>query len=179
VPNLTQSDVYTINAAEARKRDLRLEIARIKGQLDASAALSRAAAEVNSATLVKKSSLEQELARLEAAGATPGSSDDWGKYSTVEMSAQDERYYAKDKGYDWLVFNPLATFEETAAEFEKYMLEQRTAFGRPWLLQRGDGLIREWQANAAARGLIVEQSWPIFRDWLLAIGKERAVSAGS
>ncbi|RKG68655.1 hypothetical protein D7V80_11695 [Corallococcus sp. CA054B] len=177
MPALTQSDVYTINANEARKRDLRLEIARIKGQLDASAALSRQAAEVNSATLVKKTALEQELAQLESAGAAPGSSDDWGKYSTVEMAAQDERFYAKDKGYDWLVFNPLATFEETVAEFEKYMLEQRTARGRPWLLQRGEGLIHEWQANAFARGLIAEDSWPAFRDWLLIVGKERAVSS--
>lgn len=134
---------------------------------------------MNSATLVKKTALEQELARLESGGTPPGSSDDWGKYSSVETAAQAERYYAKDKGYDWLVFNPLATFEETVVELEKYMLEQRTARDRPWLLQRGDGLVREWQANAFARGLIAEDTWPAFRDWLLSVGKERAVGAAT
>ncbi|RKH94503.1 hypothetical protein D7Y15_42655, partial [Corallococcus sp. AB030] len=68
-----------------------------------------------------------------------------------------------------------ATFEEAVAEFEKYMLEQRTARGRPWLLQRGEGLVREWQANAFARGLIAEDAWPSFRDWLLGAGKARAL----
>ncbi|RYZ34552.1 MAG: hypothetical protein EOO72_12975 [Myxococcaceae bacterium] len=125
-----------------------------------------------------KNDLEAQLAQLES-GGSPGISDEWGKFSTVETAAQDERYYAKDKGYDGLVGNPLATFEETVAEFERFMLEQRTAVGRPWLLQRGEGLVREWLANAVARGLIAEDSWPAFRDWLLSAGKERALGTAT
>ncbi|MCP3105497.1 hypothetical protein LZ198_42235 [Myxococcus sp. K15C18031901] len=37
---------------------------------------------------------------------------------------------------------------QAAGELERLMLGARSVAGRPWLLMRADGLLREWQANA-------------------------------
>ncbi|WP_163998691.1 hypothetical protein [Pyxidicoccus caerfyrddinensis] len=171
---LTAEEVYQRNAMEARRRELMTQLARVRGYLDASAASSKYFARINQDTQVQRDELERQLRELDA-GGTAGLTDDWGKYSALELAAQEDRYAAKAGCYDWLVAHPMATLAEAAAELERLMLEARSAAGRPWLLLRGEGLVREWQANAFARGLIPEDDWAVFRDWLLVIGKDAAL----
>ncbi|MBZ4402425.1 hypothetical protein [Myxococcus sp. AS-1-15] len=173
MPPLTPEEVYQRNAIEARRRDVTCQLARVRGQQDAAASASRHFAGVGQALQVERAGLEGELQVLQAGGG--GLTDDWGKYSALELAAQEERYPAKSAAYDWLVAHPAATFLEAAGELERLMLEARTAAGRPWPLLRADGLLREWQANAFARGLVPGNTWEVFRDYLLSIGKDAAL----
>ncbi|WP_163869604.1 hypothetical protein [Myxococcus eversor] len=172
--SLTSSEVYQRNAVESRKRDVSCALARVRGELDAAGASARHFATVGQGLQVRRAELEGEMQALAASGVA-GLTDDWGKYSALELAAQEERYPAKALAYDWLVAHPTATFLETAGELERLMLEARTAAGRPWLLWRADGLLREWQANAVARGHVAGNTWEAFRDYLLVIGKDAAL----
>jgi hypothetical protein len=175
--SLTPEQIYQLNANEARKRELRVQIARTKGQLDASAALSQMISRLNQDTQVQRQEQERELSTLESGGAV-GTTDDWGKFSALDHAMHAERFAAKDFTFDWLQANPDATLEEAVAQFDGAMLAARTARGRPWLLQSGAGLIQEWMSNAVSAGLIPAPEWEAFRAYLLTITKEEAVGVG-
>lgn len=172
---LTFDQQYQQLANEARKKELRVQISRLGGQMDASSALARYVSGVNQDTALQKQQLEQQLKTLEEGGAT-GTLDDWGKFSTIEAAMQTERFHGKDKAYDWLVLHSECTLEELAEAFGGFMLEKRAELGRPWILQNPRGLLMEWQRQAYERHLIQEDSWTVFRAFLLHIGKEQATS---
>jgi hypothetical protein len=169
---MTPEEVYQLNAVEAQKRDVARAIARLDGQVQAGQVAIATLTRLIQDTGLQRRDLIEQLQRLEAS-RTP--SDDFGKFSNVEKAAQDERYFGKAATFDWLEGNPTATLEETAAYFEARMLEYRTAAGRPWLLQRGEGLVREWMANALARGLVADDTWDTFVRFLLGLGKDAAL----
>lgn len=172
---LRPEQIDELNANEARKRELRVKLARVKGQLDASASASKFFARINQDTQIQRDELERELVAMEEGGAA-GVLDAWGRLSTFESAARKERRGAKERCYGWLAANPAAEQQACAAELGRLMLEQRTAAGRPWLLQDPLGLLSEWQANAHAAGLIAENTWLAFRTWLLGVGREAALA---
>ena len=174
---LSQSEVYQRNAVEAVRREREKRLALVKGRIEAAAEAARLFGQQGQQLQAQRLELEAELQALAASGEV-GLTDDWGKYSALEQAAQAERYPAKASAYAWLVAHPAATFLEAAGELERLMLAARTAEGRPWLLMRADGLLREWQANAVARGLVAVDSWEAFRDWLLSIGEDAALRGG-
>jgi len=181
---MTPDEIYAVNAKEARIRDLRTQIARINGQISASTVLASSLSRVNQDSTMQKQELETELRKLEDSGSV--ASDDWGKFSSVEKAAFDERYAGKVYMLQWLQSHKSASFEQVVSEFETKMLEFRASpiindeglqvrSGRPWLIQRGDGLIREWITNALDKKLIPSDSWEAFRDFILAITFEEAM----
>src|SRR5690348_8286440 len=133
-------EVQQRNAVEAKKRELRYRLGRIRGHLDATAAASKFFARVNQDTRIDHDEAEAELRTLEESGAV-GITDGWGEFSRVDTLTKSERQAGGTDGYEWLVANPtgdVTTFTSTVAAG---MLAHATARGRTQAIQRAAEIV--------------------------------------
>lgn len=152
---------------EAKKRELRCRLGRIRGQLDATAAASRFFARVNQDTRIEHDEAEAELRTLEESGAA-SITDGWGEFTAVDQLAKEERAAGGTAGYEWVVANPTGDAQGFASAVQSGMLAHATARGRTQPLQRSAELVPLWISNAYAANKIPAADWPSFRGLLLA-----------
>lgn len=160
-------EVQQLNAAEAKKREIRYRLGRIRGQLDSTAATSRFFARVNQDTRVQHEAAEAELRTLEESGAV-GITDGWGEFSPVDTLTRDERQAGGTDGYEWLVANPTGDVTTFTSTVSAGMLAHATARGRTQPIQRAAEIVPLWIINAYAANKISVADWPSFLDLLLA-----------
>lgn len=160
-------EIQQRNAVEAKKRELRYRLGRIRGQLDATAAASKFFARVNQDTRIQHDEAEAELRTLEESGAV-GITDGWGEFSPVDKLAKEERQAGGTDGYEWLVANPTGDAAGFTTEVAAGMLAHATARGRTQPLQRAAEVVPLWIGFAFAANKIPAADWPSFRALLLA-----------
>jgi hypothetical protein len=160
------TEVQQRNAAEAKRREIRYRLGRIRGQLDATAAASRFFARVNQDTRVQHEAAEAELRTLEESGAV-GITDGWGEFSPVDNVAKGERQAGATDGYEWLVANPTGDAAGFTTEVAAGMLAHATARGRTQPLQRAVEVVPLWITAAHAANKIPVADWLSFRAHLL------------
>jgi hypothetical protein len=171
---LESVEIQKLNAVEAMKRELRVSVARIRGQLDASATLMRFLARVNQDTQVQKEEAEAKLRALEESGSS-GITDGWGEFTAVDWIAKGERRAGAIKGYGWLVLNPQGEVAEFVAAVETGLQEHATADGRPVPLQRGAQLVALWVRCVYEAKKSEAPSWEAFRTALLTAPEPETV----
>lgn len=165
MPGLDTDTVQEMNAVEVMRRELRVRIARIRGQLDASAAASKFFARINQDTQVQRTEAEAELAALDASGA-PGVLDGWGEFCQIDKEAKAERLAGANSGLDWLAAHTSSTQTEFVAAVQSGLEARRTADGRVARIHNAAGIAEMWLRGAIQRGTVTD--WPTFRDRLLA-----------
>ncbi|ADO68695.1 hypothetical protein [Stigmatella aurantiaca] len=171
---IESGEIQKLNAVEAKKRELRVRVARIRGQLDASAAATKFFARVNQDTQIQKEEAEAELRALEESGSS-GITDGWGEFTAVDGIAKGERRAGALKGYGWLVLNPQGEVAEFVAAVETGLHEHATAGGRSVPLQRGGQLVALWVCCTYEAKKSEAPSWEAFRAALLTAPEPESV----
>lgn len=164
---LTPEQIHDLNAVEAKKRELRVKLAKIRGELGASAAASKFFARINQDTQIQREQAEAELRALEESGAI-GILDGWGMFTPTDRAAKSERKAGATRGYEWLLLNPTGDPQGFSDAVNSGMQEHATAAGRAQPLQRTAQLVPLWIGFAFAAKKISSADWPSFRGLLLA-----------
>lgn len=165
MPGLDSSEVQSLNAVEVKRRELRIRIARIRGQLDASAAASKFFARINQDTQIQRQEAEAELLALDESGAQ-GVLDGWGEFTPLDKAARAERLAGANAGLDWLASNPTSTQAEFVAAVQAGLEARRTADGRLARIHSASGVGEMWLRTAIQEGKASD--WPTFRDRLVS-----------
>lgn len=158
------NDVLTILANEARRNELRLSIAGLVGQMNATASAVQRLNSVNSDSQIQLAERQAELAALEA-GAGPGVTADFGRKSVVTQFVESERFAAKDAVIAFVKANPECTEEDAAAQWDTAALASHPEF--PLVIQDARAMSKLYRSHLLAGGLITDDSWEAQRQWIL------------
>lgn len=93
--------------------------------------------------------------------------DVYRKTSLIEQEALPERQRVKSVVFDYLFANPDATFDAIA--------EMMDNEGGPDRLHSYRGVVKKYIKNAKDAGMIPSETWDDFRNFILYIGKEKAL----
>jgi len=136
---LTTDEIHDLNAVESKKRDLRVKLAKIRGELAASAAASKFFARINQDTQIQREQAEAELRDLEESGAI-GILDGWGMFTPTDRAAKSERSAGATSGLQWLKANPTSTQTEFVTAVASGLESARVAAGRNFRLNVAAGI---------------------------------------
>lgn len=170
---LDQDEIHNLNAVEVKRRELRIRLSRLRGQLDASAAASRFFARVNQDTQLLKVEAEADLLALDESGA-PATLDGWGEFTPLDKAARAERLAGANSGLDWLDDNLTSTQADFVAAVQAGLEARRVADGRQARIHTAAGIAEMWLRTAIQEGKATD--WPSFRERLLAaVDRETAL----
>ena len=162
---LTTDEIHDLNAVESKKRDLRVKLAKIRGELAASAAASKFFARINQDTQIQREQAEAELRDLEESGAI-GILDGWGMFTPTDRAAKSERSAGATSGLQWLKANPTSTQTEFVTAVASGLESARVAAGRNFRLNVAAGIAEMWVRTAVARKRATD--WESFKTYVLA-----------
>jgi hypothetical protein len=154
---------------DARRQELRIKIAKLKGEMIASSSLSQSIASLNNDAQTALSAAQSELATLEAGGG-PGATSDFGPYSTTDQALQNERTTGKSALIDYIKLNTACLEADAIAQWKTAALKGRPV-DRQWLLHDPQALRYEYSANLVALKYVVDNTWASFRAWVVATAK--------
>jgi hypothetical protein len=161
---MSNIDIQTALANEARRQELRSSIAELKGRMDATASAVQRLNSVNSDSQIALTEKQAELAALEA-GAGPGITADYGPKSTITQLIEKERFAAKSATIDFVKANPACTEADAAAAWNQAALASHPEFAS--VIQDGMIMSALYRGNMVAAGLITENTWEAHRQFIL------------
>lgn len=161
----TPADIQTALANEARRSELRQKIASLRGGVDATASLLQRISSLNTDQQMQLQDAVSTLAAFEA-GAGPGVTDDFGPKSSVTQMIESERFAAMSAVITFVQANPACSEDDAAAQWATAGLASHPSF--PMLIQDGQVISALYRANLLAEGVIAENTWAAFRDWVAA-----------
>lgn len=163
---ITSTDIQTALANEARRQELRQKLAGLRGGADATASLMQRIMSLNNDQQKQIQDTSNTLIAFEA-GAAPGVTQDFGPKSTITQMIETERYAAKAAVVDFVKNNPTtATEEQAVAAWNQAGLATHPEFTQ--IIQDGYVMGALYRANLVSAGLIANNSWTAFRDWVSA-----------
>jgi hypothetical protein len=165
---MTNTDVQTALANEARRQELRQRIAGLQGSMNATASLVQRLNSVNSDAQISLASAQDELIALEA-GAGPGITADYGPKSIITQLVESERFAAKSAAIDFIKANPECTEEEAAQAWNDAAIASHPDF--PLVIQDAITLSTLYKANLLKANLITDDTWESYRAFVINTAK--------
>jgi hypothetical protein len=157
-----------IIANEARRQELRIGIAGLEGQVNATASAVQRLNSVNSDAVIALQEKREELAALEA-GAGPGVTSDFGRKSAITQMIEAEREAAKGAAIDFVKANPDCSEDDAALAWDAAAIDAHPEF--PHVIQGGAVMLALYRAKLAGADIIHDATWESQRAWVLATSK--------
>ncbi|SRR6266568_4246561 len=167
---MATTDVQTALANEARRQELRAQVASLQGQAKATAMLAEALANTNADATKQLTDARAQLTSFEA-GAGPGITDDFGAYSTLEQAMRAERFAGKAAVVDHVKANPTCSEADAELAYRTAALAARPS-DRQWLLVAPASLRQEYSASLVKLGLISDTTWASWAAWIVATDRD-------
>ena len=158
------TDVQTALANEARRQELKQQIAGLQGSMNATASAVQKLNSVNSDNAIALAHAQAELSALDQ-GAGPGITADFGPKSTVTQLIEVERFAAKDAVIDYVKANPTCSENDADNAWRAAAMASHPEF--PMVIPDGLVMSQLYRANLLKAGLIGEDSWAAHRQWML------------
>lgn len=160
---------YDILANEARKQELRIKLARLRGSMDATSSVMSRLSSLNNDAALQVSEAQEQLSAIEL-GAGPGITDSFGSKSTVTRLLETEREAAKSACVDFVKANPGCSEVEAANAWDVAALASHPDV--PCVLQPGMAMGTLYRLNLVAGNFISENTWEAQRAWVLSTPKD-------
>lgn len=164
----TTQEIQTALANEARRSELRLRLATLRGSMAATASVVQRLSGLNSDAAVSLADAAAELAALEA-GAGPGITAEFGAKSMITQYQEVEREAAKSACIDFIQANPECAEEDAAAAWDAGAVAS-SPLGI--VTQSGLAMGRLYRFNLASQGGLPSDTWAAFRAWVVTTPKE-------
>jgi hypothetical protein len=155
-------DIQTVMANEARRRELQIKIAGLKGELNATSSLQKNISAVNADASIMLSDLQAQLDALNA-GAGAGVTADFGEKTELTQQLEVERK-AGAKAVIALIKTNEKTTEDEA--IEAWEAAAAKATGMELCAQRGRVISLTYRQRLAKEGAIASVDWSDFAEWI-------------
>lgn len=160
-------DINELRARDARRQELRVAEAELKGRLNAQSEQAQAISAANAATRAALQAKRGELAALEV-GDGAGIGSDLGPYSAIDQLLRTERFAGKAASIDAIKADPTISLADAEAAWTVAALAA-TGLDRIGVEPGFYGAIYRQQLHAAGR--IQEATWEAQRAWIVATDK--------
>lgn len=160
-------DINELRARDARRQELRVAEAELKGRLNAQSEQAQAISSANAATRAALKIKSEELAALEV-GDAPGITTEFRPVSLVDNRANTERTVGQTAVALAVKADPAITLEAAMALWTANATAYRESIGRTTPTQNPEGCLEEYLLDMTAAGNIPEPTWEAFRAWIYA-----------
>jgi hypothetical protein len=155
-------DIQAALANEARRRELQIQIATTKGELNATSTLQRRISAVNADASIMLSDLQSQLDALNA-GAGAGITANFGEKTELTQLLEVERKAGAKAVIALIKTNEKSTEEEAIEAWEAAAAK---ATGMELCAQRGRVISLTYRQRLAKEGAIASVEWSDFAAWI-------------